>query len=394
MKSFKTCSLLPLIAMLSAPALAAEINTKNRLEVRSDDGQFSLRLSARVHADANFYNNEDVDHTSGAFIRRARIGVEGNLQEWKYKLIFDNASDAPILQDAYLARKIGPGSLTIGNFKQFESMENLTSSNDITFIERSHVANVVAGRNIGIGYGGNSGNFGYGISAYNLRNAPDGGTGAIDEGHGFSGRSWFAPLNASGQVLHLGVSYVMDKIDSSVADFGPPIVFDGDDGRVRVRPAGRSGDARFTLTDVRGNRADIGRLNLEAAAVIGPFSAQAEYLLGEGDPQTGPDADFTAYYATLSYMLTGESRTYDVKKGRFKQPKASGNNGAWELAARFQGAENDATSEDLNTVDVALNWYATRNVLFKVNYTTVTTDDQNPGNENTDLVSLRAQWAF
>lgn len=394
MKALRTTSLLALVASLSAPTMAAEINTKNRLEIRSDDGQFSLRLSARVHADANFYNNEAVDHTSGAFIRRARIGLSGHLADWGYKIEYDNASDAPILQDAWLNRKLGPGKLTIGNFKQFESMEELTSSNDITFIERSHVANVVASRNIGVGYTGNNDSLGYGISVYNLRNPSDGRTSAIDEGHGFSGRAYFVPLNEDGQVLHLGVSYAMEKIDSRVANPGPPIEFDGDDGRIRVRPAGRSGDARFELADVRGSRANIGRLNLEAAAVAGPVSFQAEYLIGEGDPQSGADQDFSAYYATLSYMLTGESRRYDIKKGRFKQPRPNSANGAWELAARFQGAENDASNEDLNTVDVALNWYATQNVLFKVNYTTVTNDEQNPGNEDTDLLSLRAQWAF
>ncbi len=374
-----------LAAMAPGVAEAAKIDTNDRLRISSDDGSFSLRLSARVHADVNFYDSDTKALTSGAFIRRARIGVSGNLHEWGYEVTFDNAGDAPDLKDARLTRRAGPGTLAIGQFKVFEGLEQLTSSNDITFIERSHVGNTVAGRKIGLGYNGTAGMVGYAGTVYNLREAAEGGTRAINDGIGVAARAYVAPIKERDRALHFGVSYALENTDNAGA-------------RGRVRPAGRAndyrdGDAfRFVTFDRRGERAEIDRLNLEAAAVFGPFSAQAEYLIGNADTDTRAKDDFTVWYAQASYMLTGETRSYDFGRGRMRAPKPQSEWGAVELAARYQYAERDnVPNAELTTIDLGVNYYASANVRFMLNYSMV---DNKLIDDKPNLVSMRAQWAF
>ena len=383
MKSMKLTALATAVfGALSLSANAAEVRTDGRLQITSDDKQFSARLRARLHADANFYNNDEVDHKSGAYIRRARIGVEGNVGVWKYEVTFDNATDGPDLKDAMLSTKFGPGNILFGQAKVREGLEQLTSSNDLTFMERSHVGNLVAGRQIGVGYRGATESAGYGFNVYSLREASDGGSRAIDDGWGGSGRVYFAPINDGTNAVHLGVSYAIERID----DFD----FDGDPlgERARVRPAGRSNVGRFVVYDRRAEKVDTSRVNLEAAATMGAFTAQAEYMMGANSTDTRPDDDFTAWYLQASYAI-GAHRKYDVSSGRMRAPHKAG---TWEIAARYQSVERDITSEELENIDLGVTYYSNANVRFLVNYTTVLTNDQT--DDKTEVVALRAQWAF
>ena len=374
----KIACLSALAAAVAMPVQAAQVNTNNRLQISSDDGSFSARLRARVHADANFYDNDEVEHVSGAFLRRARIGVSGNLEDWKYEVTFDNAGDSVDTKDAMLARRFGPGTLNIGQFKVFEGLEQLTSSNDLTFMERSHVGNTVAGRQIGMAYNGTTDNIGYAVGGYNLVESSDGGTRAVNDGHGFSGRIWATPIVDGDTTVHLGLSAVQEKVN-------------GDGERARLRPAGRSNEERFVVFDRRGERADITRVNLEAAAVMGPLALSAEYLMGNAETDTRDDNEFTVWYAQASYVFGG-NRRYDLGKGRLRNPRG---NGIWEVAIRYQEAENDDKQANLTTTletfDLGVTYYANQNVRFMANYVM---SDNEQNDDEANLFSMRAQWVF
>lgn len=360
---------------------AVTIDTDGKLAIAADDGSFAARLSARVHADANVYSSDTVEHDSGAFIRRARIGVSGYVRNWDYNITFDNATDSADLKDAYLARALGPGRLIVGQFKQFQGFEETTSSNDITFIERSHVSNAMIARGIGLGYHGLSGNIGWAVSGYNLREASDGGSRAIDDGVGGVVRVYAAPLAERERALHLGISYSREYSDSEGAG-------------ARLRPLGRSNEGRFQLFDIAGERAEVDRVNLELAGVLGPVAAQAEWLTASADADNLPGDDFHSYYGQVSYALTGGSpRRYDIGQGRMKNPRpAGGAIGALELAARYQYAEREnVPGAELTTIDFGLNYYPNNNVRFMLNYSMAEND---ANGDEPDLLSLRAQLAF
>lgn len=363
------------------PVSAVVIDTNGKFAVASEDGTFAMRLSGRIHADANFYKSDVVDHTSGAFIRRARIGVNGYVRNWDYMITFDNATDEADLKDAYLARQLGPGRLIIGQFKQFQGFDETTSSNDIVFIERTHVSNAMTARAIGVGYHGTVGGFGYAASVYNLREASDGASRAIDDGIGGVVSGYVAPFNAEDKALHLGLTYAYEATDQA-------------GGGINLRPLGRSNEGRFTLFDVAGERADIHRVNLTLAGILGPFAGQAEWLTGSVDADNQPDDDFTAYYGQLSYAMTGGTpRSYDFAKGRVRNPKAAGGSlGAIEVAVRYQYAERqNVGGAELTTVEAGLNYYVNNNVRFMLNYGLA---DNDVNGDEAELLSLRAQFAF
>lgn len=377
-----------LMAMATG-ATAATINTDGKLVISSDDGNFSARLAGRLHADANLYSSDIVEHDSGAFVRRARIGVSGHIRNWDYEVTFDNATDTSDLKDAFVARKWGPGRLIIGQFKQFQGFEEITSSNDIVFIERSHVSNAMIARAIGVGYHGTHGAFGYAVSGYNLREASDGGARAVNDGLGGVVRLYAAPIRRENRALHLGMS-----VSREASDVGGT--------RGRLRPLGRSNEGRFTLFDASSNRADVSddarakvdRLNTELAALVGPVVFEAEWLMGSADPDGAAEQDFSAYYGQLSYALTGGApRQYDLGQGRTKNPRpGAGSIGAFEVALRYQYAENEGVAgAELTTYDAALNYYPNRNVRFMLNYSMAENDTNG---DEPDLLSLRAQFAF
>jgi len=133
----------------------------------SADGNYSLSISGRVHSDFAVYDQDpvptgaqdariDPDLNSGSLIRRARLGVEGKIAgDWVYELFFDLGGNASRVYSAYMAYKgIKPLTIAIGKHKAPTGMEEMTSSNDITFLERSLPSNVAtdvgASRRLGL----------------------------------------------------------------------------------------------------------------------------------------------------------------------------------------------------------------------------------------------------
>lgn len=80
---------------------------------------------------------------------------------------------------------------------------------------------------------------------------------------------------------------------------------------------------------------------LEFASVLGPVSVQGEYFSADISREgLDPDLDFSGWYAYASWFLTGESRVYKAKKGKFDRvtPRGivgKGGIGAWEVGLRF-----------------------------------------------------------
>ena len=106
-----------------------------------------------------------------------------------------------------------------------------------------------------------------------------------------------------------------------------------------------------------------------------------------------PDQDVNTYYVQASYMLTDHVKPYDFKKGVFKSPKVDGEEGALELKARFDTIENkDISGNEASYYTVGLNYYATPNTRFMLEYvdgeTEVGTD------KSASAVTARAQFNF
>ena len=149
---------------------------------------------------------------------------------------------------------------------------------------------------------------------------------------------------------------------------------------------------KYKISDVD----DTSLLGLEAALKLNSFSLQSEWIEADVDAATGGDLE--GYYVQASYVLTGESRSYDTASGVFKGVSPgtkvldNGGLGAWEATLRWSNLDYT----DLNGGDeaeswtVGLNWYLNKNVRALFNYTDVDLDSGEDGS----VFGTRFQIAF
>ena len=117
---------------------APKIETKGGLKVTSADKKFEVSVGGRIHFDAYAFDRDIADTTGTTEFRRARLTLAGKAYGWEYKLEqdFSAGSNLDGLRDAYLARSALGGRFTIGHFKPYRAMEELTSSNELLMMER------------------------------------------------------------------------------------------------------------------------------------------------------------------------------------------------------------------------------------------------------------------
>ena len=380
----------------AAPAVSAEGPTwsfkwDDGFKLSRSDGAFQLKFGGRVQADTAFISLDgdledefeladiDPNEGSGVQFRRARLAFEGTVYERAtFKAEYDFATEGDVgFRDVYMGLlNLGPvGETRVGYFKEPFLLQEATSSNYITFMERGLPSVFFPGRQMG---GMVSGNLLENRALWQV-----GGFRVTDE-EGFAFDSWGdesmdiatrlvgVPLYAAegAQVIHVGAGYIHRFLDDSL--------------RLRSRPesnlAQRFVDTQNSFAaggDVPANNSDI--LNLELAGVWGPFSAQTEWTGNwvQGDHGQG-DVDFWGTYVEASWFLTGEHRNYDLGKGRFGRikPKANfdpadGGWGAWELVARFSYSDLDDDGVQGGTfwrITPVVNWHLTDNIRYELTY--------------------------
>lgn len=342
MKTKLALTVLAATALMSNPGHAeVKVSTKGGLKVSSGDFKFSV--GGRIQYDYNRAELNGVVDEKDFDLRRGRIAIKGNVaKNWKFKSQFNvNGKGAEDLYLTYTGWGKG-ANFTVGKFIQPFGLEQLTSSKDISVLERSAATEQYAlGRQEGVKLHGSFGNSTYAASIFTDDVDED----SSGEETGFAARYTIAPVKSDTGLLHLGVAY-RDIEDSSA-------------------------------------------LGLEAAAVAGPFHIQAEYMDGD----KGGD-DISGYYLQAGYIFTGESRPY--KGGVFKRVKPKGNSGAWEIVARYEDGDGKYSDIELGSTDassytIGLNWYAHKNVRFGMNYTDG--EDNITGDDGSEL-RVRFQLTF
>ncbi len=378
-------------------------------------------VQGRVHADAVFFNqNADSrtflgDAQDAAYFRTARIGVGGDMFEvFNYRLEIDAAarnnyttssagtpahthtiSDVSVIsfKDAYVGVNELPllGNVQIGHYKEPFSLEELTSSRFISFMERSLPNAFSPARNMGIRamntFAEESGTWAIGVFR-DLTDIPPF-RADDDGGRAVTGRvtwlPWYDEATEGRGLFHVGFGYSYR---------------DDDDGVVRFRSRPEVGMMRDqngldrTVVDT-GNIANTVNYHLfgpEAALVYGPFSLQTEWI-GVTVNRSGadPDAYFSGYYVYASYFLTGENRVYNRRAGCFDRVKPFENffrvrtgdgdvqmgKGAWEILYRYSNLDlqdftagiNGGTADD-HTLGLTWYWNPYAKVMFNYIHTT------------------------
>jgi phosphate-selective porin OprO/OprP len=350
---------------------------KDGLRLDSADGAFKLKIGGRIHTDFAYFLEEGSveraigeDFDDNAEFRRARLYISGDIYDnMSFKAQYDFAGGDADFKDVYIGFKKVPfaGNLKIGHFKEPFSLEELTSSNHITFLERS-LSNVFApSRNIG-------------VMAYDdlmdermtwavglFRQTDDAGEGVAGRAYDVTARVTGLPVyeDEGAKLVHVGASYSFQNFEDDVT-------------RYRSRPESHLSPY---LVDTGNFSADSANLvGVEAALVQGPFSLQGEWVqtFVDGRRRFTGNPDFCGSYLQASYFLTGEHRPYKKSSGTFDnvKPKKNfnvegGGPGAWELALRYSYLDlNDGRIEGGRLRDLAfgVNWYLNPNLRMMWNY--------------------------
>jgi len=355
--------------------------TENGLGLKSKDGNNTAQFTGRLHMD---YRQYDPAYGTGqttdsyqnlAEIRRARFGVRGQFQkDFKYELVANLGNDvgasstSTVMDVAYVNYAANPEmQFQFGLFKMPFSLEQLTSSNNIDFMERSLIgqndSELIPGKETGfMVHGVPRAGLTYAVAASRGKSNKD----AVSDNFDYIGRvtTNIAELQGSkAYIAHLGAAYSIGNIKGGVTPAS---------GRTEAR----SQSAFFTGSALSGVT-ERTRQGLEAAVAYNAAKVQGEYFVFKYDPTTGTEQEIKGYYVQAVYNLTGES--YNYKDGAFSSlkpnnPVDKGGRGAWQIAVR--ASEFDAVPITVATgktnrataMTYGVTWFATDNVRFMLNY--------------------------
>lgn len=376
---------------------------KEGLRFDSHDGQFKLKLGGRMHFDAGWFDDSDDfrtifgDQEDGAEMRRGRLYLSGQVYEnYEFKFQYDFAGGDADFKDVWFAYNNIPyiGQVKVGHFKEPFSLEELTSSNYTTFMERA-LPNVFApSRNVGIQISNSHWNDRFTWATGVFRETDDFAEGFQDGGYNYSLRLTGLPwvdADSDARFLHAGVSYTHREPDGTV--------------RFRQRPESHMTSTRYVDTgDFTAENID--QWAIESAFVYDRFSLQGEYTMSQVDSPILGDLDFDGWYVQGSVFLTPDHRAFKKSSATFDKVKPNRNfqiageergPGAWEVALRY--SELDLTDGRMiggeeENFTVGLNWYLNPNMRVMFNYINADIDRQPFYAGDLNIFQTRFQASF
>jgi phosphate-selective porin OprO/OprP len=414
-------------AIVDAAAAGSEVGSdlamtarwNNGLELATKDKAFRVHVGGRWQLDTAWLTAEPevqnnlpggVRYHDGIDFRRARLRIDGTMYEviefaMEYDFVnglrartgdgsnfFD--SNVTAITDLWLQVSHTPlGNVRVGNQKEAIGFEHIVSSRFLPFLERSYNQDTF--------YGGSFNGFTPGIAlwsnfledraSYNIGlYKPANNVFAFNNNDGdyaITGRLTWLPIyeDEGRQLVHVGVS-------------GRQATTYDDRLRFRTRDAIRAGVS--TQWPVPADITVLGDttqwINAEFAAVQGPWTMQAEWLMSftsdaqrlSGAGGVGPNVDSLFYqggYVQVLYFLTGESDNYSFEKMAFDRVKPFENffwvrgedgcrycgRGAWQVGARYNYLDLDdqgINGGQLHNATLGLNWFWNPNTKVQFNY--------------------------
>ncbi len=303
--------------------------------------------------------------------RRIRLGAEGTIPgDFVYKFEMDFANSSVGFGDAIItyAPKNKPFSFTVGNHETFESLEQITSSRFISFLERAQMNDAFGasrriGASIGLANKLGTARFNAGLfAAHSIDGTFD------NDGWIGAARGTYSP-QAAGGMLHLGANFQHREFQSNNSPIAanPPSSIGAPStnqlARYRARPFTQTTDIRFVDTGNFAAKSD-NIYGVELGGIFKSFhlASEAQWTkvnaYGAGDTLDAgldqfagatalvPSGDptFFSAYGEVGYFLTGETRGY--KNGAWDRTKvlkpfSKGGSGAFQLNARVDYLDLD-----------------------------------------------------
>ena len=372
------------------------------ISFQSKDKGYRMWLDNRVYVDGAYYFDKNTYNPigNGVTIRRARFAVKATIDyHWYGEIDLDFAYSKLEMKDMIVGYDFGKRDdifsnirIKAGNFKEGFSMEETTTSRYVTFIERSFMSKMTPSRHLGLqltkfGKLGINYLFIGGVHFQDVGGAEEvlvsqarNKKAGMDEGYSLTGRLVLMPILNNDMVLHLGVagSYRTPKT-SWITPTGY---------RVSSRAMTSINRKKYLDTDVITNADHVTLTGLEFAFAWHKFMVQGEYTINNifgtdvNDVKGIDKAHLEGAYAQIGWILFGGNYQYNRAEGEFTQINTGVEKrkfGALELAARYDYISlNDFDAKVYggggNGYTIGLNYYATHNVSFKLNYSYVDFD--------------------
>jgi len=360
---------------------------KDGLKMESEDKAFSLSVGGKLQNDWAFFSDDPAlkfvvgDNDDGTEFRRARISMRGTLYEnFEFKAEYDFAGDtgSANFTDVYLGIKGIPaiGNLRLGHFKEPFHLDILTSDSYSMFMEPALSSAFAPSRNVGLMAFDTAFDkrMTWAVGAFkNTDNFPSPNDGDEDQGYAITARvtglPWYA--DEGKKLLHLGLAYSHRNPDGAVLGYNtrPESHLARAFVNTERYPGFRFADARMDDVDLWG---------FEGLLICGPLTVQSEYTLSDVETTFAGNHRFDGYHVQAGYVITGETRSYDLAggvPGRVK-PKRNfslkeGGWGAWEAMLRYSTIDLDSGiirgGEETNWT-AGVNWYLNPNMRIMFNY--------------------------
>ncbi|HKQ36991.1 MAG TPA: porin [Verrucomicrobiae bacterium] len=355
---------------------------KEGLNFQSGDGKtFKGKIGGRLQYDvAGFEESDAVKATAGDAVtstefRRVRLYTSGEINQGipvHYILQMEFAGGDVRFADAYLGVNKVPfvGLVQVGQMYEPFSLEQLTSDNYLTFMERAAPIEAFSpARNVGLLTMNTffDERLTYAFGGFADDEPDDADAVPIESNARFTGRvtglPWYDEASGGRSYLHLGVG-------------GSVINPHNDTVRFRTRPEAHMAPR---YVDTGAFATDMAYLaNAEALLTFGPLSIQGEYFQNWNDSESASDPVFNGFYVFASYFLTGDYRPYRKSSGTVDRVRPKRNFsldgsgfGAWELLARVSQVDlNDGSIRGGRLTDytAGLGWYLNPNTRVLLNY--------------------------
>ena len=355
---------------------AAEVRAGRGLDAEAD-GAFSI--GGRIHYDLYAHDTDQRPAAGGSEFRRARVKLDGSSGDWGYRLQVELSGGEVDLRDVYLQRALGESTLTIGQFKPYRTMEELTSSNYISFMERGFTtaSGLFADRQWqqGIGLLRPLPTGSLGVSVFSLRedNSPR------NEGWGTAARGTWAPIVDSERVVHFGLWGSLEEGGERT-----PAV------EIEAAYAGRRGPSALLFESLGGSEFEQRSAGLEFAGRLGGFHWQSEWARASLAGAQG-DGRLEAAYLQTGWVFGGGGRKYDMGEGLFGGMQDVGD-GRWEAIARVERIRlRNADAVEARRVVLGLNHYLNDELRLMFNWIEgedLSIDDQ------AGQLGVRVQYVF
>ena len=397
---------------------------KDGVSWESGDKSTAFSVNGRIQGDYRVFEKNTASDTFD--VRRAYLGAKGRFyNDITFNVTGDFAqssgnagasSGAIQLDEAYVNFAwIKWAQLRVGQFQMPFSLEKITSDLFNNFQERNIGDTMSPDKLRGLMVTGSptSGLY-YGLAVANGNGAKNTNdvNNQIDgkEGIGRIAVNFAEMFGQKQAVYHFGGSYADTTMPVGAAF----------SGRTEAR-----GITFFSASPFTGSPVKRKQTGLETALAYGPVKLQGEAITSNytGTSATGGaayDKDIKTYYASLVWMITGESYADAYSNSVFGRMRPNANFtgrgdgwGAWELGVRVSkwdagdfrtgtagtGLVSAGTTAEADALTVGLKWIPNPNTRFLLNYirTRFDTPVNVAGSTPTDhekAVTLRAQFDF